>query len=522
VSGVTPHRDETAADAVVDFSRSRAGAKNGAVEHAGTNGQPAVLHRRRLVVPASERRSGRRGWLVRRALLAADVVGLAASFLLAEVILGRGTEWTELLPVALTLPLWVLAAKVYGLYERDEERTDHSTVDDVVNVFHLVTVGTWLTYVGASATGLGDPSLEKAALFWLLATVFITAGRALARVLVRRTPQYVQNTVIVGAGDVGYTVARKLVQHPEYGVNVVGFVDEDPKRPPRDLQELELVGTTDELPELIEELEIDRVVIAFSNESHEESLALIRLLRDYNVHVDIVPRLFEIVGSRVTMHSVEGIALLGLPPLQLSRSWRLLKRTLDLALSLFGLFLILPALLLIAVLIRVTSSGPVLFRQVRIGSGGRPFHIYKFRTMTADAEERKAEVAHLNAHARNGGDDRMFKIPNDPRVTLVGRYLRRFSLDELPQLFNVVRGEMSLVGPRPLIPEEDRHVIDWGRRRLDLKPGITGPWQAMGASAIPFSEMVRLDYLYITNWSLFGDLKWIWRTVPALLRRDAC
>jgi lipopolysaccharide/colanic/teichoic acid biosynthesis glycosyltransferase len=156
-----------------------------------------------------------------------------------------------------------------------------------------------------------------------------------------------------------------------------------------------------------------------------------------------------------------------------------------------------------------------------MGYNGRTFRIWKFRTMLRDADERKQEFAHLNKHLQNGGDPRMFKIPNDPRVTALGQWLRRFSVDELPQLINVARGEMSLVGPRPLILDEDRHVNAWGRQRLDLKPGCTGPWQVMGRSDIPFGEMVRFDYHYVTGWSLRGDLLLLLRTLPVVAARTS-
>jgi lipopolysaccharide/colanic/teichoic acid biosynthesis glycosyltransferase len=198
-----------------------------------------------------------------------------------------------------------------------------------------------------------------------------------------------------------------------------------------------------------------------------------------------------------------------------------LKRTVDLALSAAALVGLAPAFALIALLIKLDSPGAVFFRQVRMGTGNRTFRIFKFRTMVADADERKAEVAHLNMHAGNGGDPRMFKIPDDPRITPVGRFLRRSSLDELPQLINVLKGEMSLVGPRPLILDEDRYVIDWARKRLDLKPGITGLWQSLGRSEIPFEEMVKLDYLYVTNWSLWNDCCLLLRTVPRVLQNGS-
>ena len=204
--------------------------------------------------------------------------------------------------------------------------------------------------------------------------------------------------------------------------------------------------------------------------------------------------------------------------MSLSRSSNLLKRGTDLLFSLLILILVSPVLLAIALLVKWDSPGPVFFRQPRMGKGDRVFSIWKFRTMVADADERKQEVAHLNMHTLPSGDARMFKIPDDPRSTRVGRFLRRHSLDELPQLFNVVTGEMSLVGPRPLILDEDRHVEDWARKRLNLKPGMTGPWQVLGRSGIPFEEMVNLDYLYVTGWSMWGDVQLMMRTLPVFLR----
>ena len=262
--------------------------------------------------------------------------------------------------------------------------------------------------------------------------------------------------------------------------------------------------------------DVERAIIAFSNDSHEVTLELIRQLHELRVQVDIVPRLFEVIGTNVGIHTAEGLPLIGLPPLRLSRSARLLKRALDVSLSLAGLIVIAPLFAAIAVAIKLDSRGPVFFRQVRRGANEQVFRIYKFRTMGADAEERKPELVTLNKHNREGGDPRMFKIADDPRTTRVGRFLRRYSLDELPQLINVLKGEMSLVGPRPLILEEDKHVVDWRRRRLNLKPGITGLWQVLGRDEIPFEEMVKLDYLYVTSWSMLSDVKLILRTIPVV------
>jgi lipopolysaccharide/colanic/teichoic acid biosynthesis glycosyltransferase len=198
-----------------------------------------------------------------------------------------------------------------------------------------------------------------------------------------------------------------------------------------------------------------------------------------------------------------------------------LKRALDVAGALLGLVAAAPLLALCALAIKCTSRGPVLYRQVRVGRHGAPFRIYKLRTMRADAELRLAEVMHLNVHARDLGDGRMYKIADDPRVTKLGRFLRRFSLDELPQLLNVLKGEMSLVGPRPLTQEEDGHVVGAARRRASVAPGLTGPWQVLGRNAIPFEEMMRLDCAYVTGWSFATDLMLLARTIPAVLRGEA-
>jgi exopolysaccharide biosynthesis polyprenyl glycosylphosphotransferase len=464
----------------------------------------------------------RRGWLMRRMLLAADLVGITLAFTITSLIAASSASGDhvnrahEFLLFMAVLPLWVALAKLYGLYERDEERADHSTIDDFLGVFHLVTVGLWVFFLGARGLDIADPPLTRLVLLWVLAVGLVTAARGTSRAICRRGVAFLQNTVIVGAGDVGQMVARKILAHSEYGLNVVGFVDAHPKERGPGLDHLSILGSIDDLPHLIELLDVERVIIAFSNDRTEDTLALIRSVKDYDIQVDVVPRLFELVGANVNMHTVEGLALVGLPPARLSRSSRLLKRALDLVLSAAGLVALAPFFLVVALAIRLDSRGPVFFRQTRMGAGECTFRIFKFRTMCVDAEKQKQDVAHLNMHADD--DPRMFKIPNDPRITRIGGFMRRTRIDELPQLINVFRGEMSLVGPRPLILEEDRHIVEWGRKRLNLKPGITGLWQALGASDIPFDEMVKLDYLYVTNWSLSEDLRLIFRTFTSLAR----
>jgi len=473
-------------------------------------------HRRRL--------ARRRGWLVRRALVAADVIGLALAFALAELLhpggaSRLGTPWEVVIFFAVTVPAWVLAGKITGLYDGDEERASTTTTDDLARVFQLSTLGAWVFVAVTWISGLPRPDLGRVIAVWLLAVGTVTLTRIAARAACRQSLSYLQNTVIVGAGEVGQLVARKFLKHPEYGINLLGFVDTEPRALTNGLASVPVLGGPAELPGLVRTLDVERVVVAFTRDPQHDLLELVRNLNELDVQVDIVPRFFEVIGPHTVVHDVEGLSLVGVPAVRLPLSSRLLKRTMDLAVAVPGLLLLSPVLGLVALAIKLDSPGPVFFRQVRMGSRDRHFKILKFRTMTADADARKAQVAHLNRHAAEG-DGRMFKISADPRVTRVGRLLRRTSLDELPQLLNVVRGEMSLVGPRPLILDENRHVQDWARRRLDLKPGITGLWQVLGRSDIPFDEMVRLDYVYVTSWSLGGDLRLVLRTLPALVGRS--
>jgi exopolysaccharide biosynthesis polyprenyl glycosylphosphotransferase len=464
----------------------------------------------------------RRGWLVRRMLVLADVIGLTLAFALSQWIWpaqpGAWGRSTELLLFVLLLPAWVVLADLHGLYRRDEERTDHSTADDLVGVFQLVSVGSWVFVAGGWVTGLAEPPVGRIILFWALAIASVTLARAAARSICRRRVTYLQNTVIVGAGTVGQQIAQKFLHHREYGINLVGFVDASPRERLPSLGAVPLLGAPDQLAAIVRRFGVERVVIAFSSDPSESSLGLVRSLNDLDVQVDIVPRLFEILTPAAPIFTVEGLPLVGLPPLRLSPRARMLKRALDTVASGVALVLLAPLFAVLALLIKLDTRGPVFFRQSRVGTRGGVFRIYKFRTMGIDADARKAEYAHLNRHAQEGGDARMFKIDDDPRVTRTGRFLRKYSLDELPQLINVVKGEMSLVGPRPLIAEEACFVRDWGRKRLDLKPGITGLWQVHGRSAIPFEEMVRLDYLYVTTWSLWNDVLLLLRTVAVVAR----
>ena len=480
-----------------------------------------ILERRRRTAVVKGR-----GWLVRRMLLAADLIGLIAAMALAEWLInwhnsvGVLSMRGEIVIFLLTLPGWVVVAKLYGLYDHDEERTDHSTSDDFSGVFHMITVCTWLFAAGAYVTKLAHPSLPKLMIFWAAAIAFVTLGRVAARGLSHRHIAYMQNTIIVGAGDVGQLIARKLLQHPEYGINLVGFVDAEPKERRDDLGHLALLGAPDRLPALIRFFDVERVIVAFSRNSHEETIELIRTLKDLDVQVDVVPRFFEIVGPNFGIHTVEGLPLVGLPPARIARSSQLIKRTIDLVGAVLGLAVTWPLFAYAAWRIKRESPGPVLFRQRRLGMGMKEFTALKFRTMRADTDDaphREYIRQTMSAHATPNGNG-IYKLDRDDAVTPFGRWLRKTSLDELPQLLNVLRGDMSLVGPRPCISYETEAFAPHHFERFLVPAGMTGLWQVTARAHSTFGEALDMDVSYARNWSLKLDASLLFKTPGQVVR----
>jgi exopolysaccharide biosynthesis polyprenyl glycosylphosphotransferase len=510
-----------------------------AAEHAQLAELRSAVDDRRFEVIEPHKRPGgvrRRGWLVRRALLCADLVGLCLAFALTEVLFvpGSGPDalnpWLEALLFGLTLPLWVIVAKLYSLYDRDEERADHSTADDVVGVLHLITVGTWLLFAGAHLTRLAEPSVAKLLTFWCLAFVGVAGFRGLARSICRKSDLYLQNTLIVGTGKVGQLIAHKLIAHPEYGLNLIGFIDAAPRRRAPDLQSVAVLGTCEDVPSLTQELDVERVVIAFSGEEYSQLLGLVKELSPLDVQIDIVPRLFEGVAPNVHVHLLEGLPLLGVPPMRLSRSSRLIKRAIDVVGGVFALLVLSPLLVLTALAVVLDSRGPVFYRHRRVGKGGREIDVLKFRTMRSEAcrgERYGGETAEqmfndlLSSTERREEFEETYKLKDDPRVTRIGRRLRSLSLDELPQLINVVRGDLSLVGPRAVTADELDRYGDAVGALLSIRPGVTGYWQVNGRSRLSYTDRVRLDLAYVSGWSLGLDVNIVVKTLRTLVRPGA-
>ncbi|MDX6618209.1 MAG: hypothetical protein QOK36_595 [Gaiellales bacterium] len=464
--------------------------------------------------PAGMRHSQprRRGWFLRRSLVLADAI----AFVLAAFGVGAldaGAHTLSHPPLVFGgLFAWIALAWLYGYYTQDELRMAHSTADDVPGLVLLAAATTWAGQLGDAALGVKEPPVGKLGIFFVALVVFATAMRAFARMVVRRWVMPTEPTLVVGTGRIARRVVEKLAARPEYGIRVIGFVDDDPLTD--HIGDAPYLGQTDEIERLVQEHGVHRVILAFSRAGDSRGVELVRRCNQVGVQVDVVPRLYEVLGSKTHVHELDGLPLVSLHSARLPRSARMVKRMLDITVAATMLTLLSPLLALIALRVKIETPGPVFFRQERIGWRGRRFRIFKFRSMYVDADQCKNDVGHLNKHGEDGPT--MFKIPEDPRITPFGRKIRKWSLDELPQLINVVRGEMSLVGPRPLIVEEDRHIVGHGRRRLDHTPGLTGLWPVMGRSDIPYAEMVTLDYLYVTNWSLWGDLKLLARTLPAI------
>lgn len=355
---------------------------------------------------------------------------------------------------------------------------------------------------------LGDQRFSRLwfAAGWAFAVVGLLIWRTAAQQLlaaVHRILMPANRVLIVGANAAGRQVAEALAERFE----VLGYVDNG-----SDLDsqlDLALLGPIARLPHIVQEYSIDEIIITLPEERREQVHALIDRGFGRRVNVKLPPDPGDILPNTFDIHRIAGRPYIGFSPVA-HVSW--LKRSTDIALTVAGLLVVWPIFLMIAVAIKLNSPGPVLYRQQRVGKDGRLFQLYKFRSMYRDAEQRRAALSALNE-----ATGPLFKMRNDPRVTRVGRILRRTSLDELPQLLNVLRGEMSLVGPRPPLPSEVERYEEWQLGRLRAVPGMTGLWQVSGRSEVSFHDMVRLDLHYIRNWSLSLDIEILWRTLPAVI-----
>ena len=443
----------------------------------------------------------RRESLHRRMLGMFDVAGATLALL---VILVLTSNTTAALCTLACTPLLVVLFKMAGLYDRDELRLVHSTLDEVPAVLEFTGLFALCGTILHSIVAPGALSGPEIAGLWLGTTTAILAGRTTARSLAGRLAPS-ERCLLIGDEELAERVRERLGSSAARATVVASL--------PLTRDIIDTLDSPRSLRLLVSDLRVHRIILAPTTTDMSDVAEMIRVAKAVGVRVSVLPRMFEAVGAAVEFDDVDGLTMLGVRRFGLVRSSHLLKRAFDIGAGSIALLLVAPVMAAIAVAIRLDSQGPIFFRQPRVGRDGRHFRIFKYRSMVTDADDQKDRLRELN-EAGVG----LFKITHDPRVTRVGAFLRRTSLDELPQLFNVMRGEMSLVGPRPLVIDEDAMVVGLDRSRLHLTPGMTGPWQVLG-TRVPMQEMVAIDYLYVSNWSLWLDLKLLLRTVRHVLRR---
>jgi exopolysaccharide biosynthesis polyprenyl glycosylphosphotransferase len=454
--------------------------------------------------------SMRRDALFRRMLLAADAIAIVGAFVFTTQLASRPLRLTWVGVAG--LPVLLIGAKLFGLYDRDEALLRKTTLDEVPKLFHLATLCALAAWLGGKLVVAGGALHRPEALvLWLALLVALVLARTTARAIALWVSP-VERCLFIGDELSAETIRSKLGGHGGIKAQVVAQLDLD-KAGPWSTDAFS-PGRLAEIRDLARTLDVHRAIVAPGSADAGEMLNLMRTLKAVGVRVSVLPRLLEVVGSSVEFDDLHGVTVMGVRRFDLTRSSAVVKRAFDLLGASLGLLATAPLTIAIAIAVKLDSRGPVFFRQLRVGQHGERFQMLKFRTMVPEAEALKDSLRHRN-EARDG----LFKIADDPRVTRVGRFLRKSALDELPQLINILRGEMSLVGPRPLVVEEDQRVEGWHRRRLELMPGMTGHWQILGPARVPLGEMVAIDYLYVANWSLWTDVKILLRTVPHVIGR---
>ena len=445
----------------------------------------------------------RRESLQRRLLGVADVTSAA---LAAGLVLGAFDQRRAAVSALVGAALVLIVFKLAGLYDRDELKLVHSTLDDVPLLVQLTGLFALGVAILQNFVLERTVSADQIAALWVVSFGAIVGARMLARAVAARSLP-AERCLVIGEDGRAERIREKLAAS-HASARVIASLPLEAG----DIDDVAWLDSPEIIRELVRDLNVHRIIIAPMT-TDTGVVDLIRVSKAAGVRVSVLPRMFEVVGSAVEFDDVDGMTMLGVRCFGLSRSSRLIKRAFDVVVASIGLVMVSPIMFAIAAALSLDSSGPIFFRQVRVGRDGEHFRMFKFRSMVVDAEKRKDDLRALN-EAGEG----LFKLTDDPRVTRVGRFLRRTSLDELPQLFNVLRGEMSLVGPRPLVIDEDAQVLGLDRSRLHLTPGMTGPWQVLG-SRVPMHEMVGIDYLYVASWSLWQDVKILLRTVRHVMRR---
>jgi exopolysaccharide biosynthesis polyprenyl glycosylphosphotransferase len=452
-----------------------------------------------------------------RRQLIADVVGLVAAAIAGPVVIlavspnqgEAARSLSKVLPVGLAvIPLFIAIFALYGLYRGLAQRLSMSVFPDLRNIVHGLTIGGFLYVIlmdlVQKAGHLPEMSVAKVVSMCVAAALLVPLARSLAWGPLASPSVRTISVIVVGTGKLASTAASHL--RAQSGVSFVGFVDDHP------LESRDVIGRLEDLPTLCREHGVARVVVCFSQTHPVHTTEMLKSLAG-EIGVSIIPRYYDLITNNSRVEDLSGLTMLNIAPLAVSRASRFIKRLLDVVVSMVVLAVFSPLLLAVALAIKVTSRGPVFFKQTRTGRNERPFAILKFRSMYNDAESRRGELSHLNEV-----DGPLFKVRNDPRVTPVGRFIRRTSIDELAQLINVGKGDMSLVGPRPFVVAEAGEIDGWARKRFEVRPGMTGLWQVSGRNELSHLELCRLDYQYVASWSFWRDMEILWNTPRAVLK----
>jgi exopolysaccharide biosynthesis polyprenyl glycosylphosphotransferase len=470
------------------------------------------------VVPIRGARAARtRGAILRRLLALSDwislVAGTAVSYLLVT---NPPMEPSSIAWSAVFGPAWILVMKLHGLYDQDHRRIRHSTLDELPALFSAVVIGT--VVVGVLTRLTPAPYFSGTALGVLAVTAFFVDAslRGLTRKIwhARRPPE---KSAVVGSGGAMRRLSRRIETHPEVHLSLIGYFGNEPRfNPDAEVNgangHMRFLGPPSDLISVAEQRGLEHILVAEESISTDELRRLIGDCKRFGLSLTLVAPNAELLGPGIQLNRLGDFPLLDFAFSDPPRSTMALKRGIDLVVSAGMLLLLAPLLMIVAIAIKLDSRGPVLFKQVRVGKGGRRFTMFKFRTMVLGADDRVGEVVDTEALAEPS-----FKVPDDPRHTWIGRRLRRFSLDETPQLLNVLRGEMSLVGPRP---EEEAVVALYDERqrlRLGVKPGLTGPMQVYGRGDLTFEERLALERAYIDNLSIAQDVAILLRTPRAVI-----
>jgi len=452
-------------------------------------------------------------------------------FVLIKALYDLGIDYLFHIPVIFiprSIALYIRAAFLYGVimsfislhFRSYDLNIRFSKLDEFANTTKISLTGLFITIGIMLFFRWSD--ISRFVFLWstIFTVIIVGAWRVLLNSLYSflwKKGYNLGNIIIYGAGKAGQLLASEILLFSPYGPALVGFVDNNPHDKTEGItifegKRINYLGRGDELIEQCNKYDVSQVFIAMPSINHDKLLYLVSLLRENRINFHIMPDFFEMLSFRVNPYQIGSITLYSLPSNRLTQYFRFLKRTGDLVISFLIIAITLPLWLIIACALVFDSPGPVFFRQERVGGNNKIFRIFKFRSMFTDAEKINAEIMKNQMQGRI-----IVKVKDDPRITRVGRLLRRASLDELPQILNVFLGHMSLVGPRPLMPAEVKKFKPWHYRRLDVPQGITGLWQVSGRSDLSFDEMVKLDLFYVENWSFWLDLKIFLRTIPSVL-----